>query len=135
MTTIAVFSLDNEILASEGSTVTLKCPYGLTWEYSIFSEKLIFSKIADRNLIDPTLRKSVRYHIKSDVETGNYDLQISNVTSDDDGVYRCTYVKENKSSQNDILLRVNSTYLRFYLFVCRDISQYLIKLVGWFYCV
>jgi hypothetical protein len=49
-----------------------------TWEYSIFSENLIFSKIADRNLIDPTLRKSVRYHIKSDVETGNYDLQISN---------------------------------------------------------
>jgi hypothetical protein len=132
---IAVSSLDNEILASEGSTVTLKCPYGLTWEYSIFSEKLIFSKIADRNLIDPTLRKSVRYHIKSDVETGNYDLQISNVTSDDDGVYRCTYVKENKAGQNDILLRLKSTYLRFYLFVCRDISQYLIKLVGWFYCV
>jgi uncharacterized membrane protein len=132
---IAVSSLDNEILASEGSTVTLKCPYGLTWEYSIFSEKLIFSKIADRNLIDPTLRKSVRYHIKSDVEAGNYDLQISNVTSDDDGVYRCTYVKENKAGQNDILLRLKSTYLRFYLFVCRDISQYLIKLVGWFYCV
>jgi hypothetical protein len=135
VTMIAVSSLDNEILASEGSTVTLKCPYGLTWEYSNFSEKLIFSKIADRNLIDPTLRKSVRYHIKSDVETGNYDLQISNVTSDDDGVYRCTYVKENKSGQNDILLRLKSTYLRFYLFVCRDISQYLIKLVGWFYCV
>ena len=132
---IAVSSLDNEILASEGSTVTLKCPYGLTWEYSNFSEKLIFSKIADRNLIDPTLRKSVRYHIKSDVETGNYDLQISNVTSDDDGVYRCTYVKENKTGHNDIHLRLKSTYLRFYLFVCRDISQYLINLVGWFYCV
>ena len=134
MTTIAVSSLDNEILASEGSTVTLKCPYGHTWEYSIFSEKLIFSKIADGNSIDPTFMNSVRYHIKTDVEIRNYDLQISNVSSDDDGVYRCIYVKENKSGQNDIHLRL-SNYLRFYLFVCRDISQYLIKLVGWFYCV
>ena len=134
MTTIAVSSLDNEILKSEGSTVTLKCPYGLDWEFSIFSEKLIFSKIADGNSINPTFRNSVRYHIKSDVETGNYDLQISNVTSDDDGVYRCTYVKENKAGQNDIHLRLKSTYLRLSLFVCRDISQHLIKLVHWFYC-
>jgi hypothetical protein len=112
--------LDNEILKSEGSTVTLKCPDdGLTWEFSIFSEKLNFSKIADGNLIDPTFRNSVKYHIKSDVETtGNYDLQISNVTSDDDGVYRCSYVKENKTGENDIHLRLKSTYLRFYLFVC-----------------
>jgi hypothetical protein len=50
-------------------------------------------------------------------------------------VYRCTYVRENKTGENDIHLRLKSTYLRFYLFVCRDISQYLIKLVGWFYCV
>ena len=135
VTTIAVSSLDNEIFASEGSTVTLKCPYGLIWEFSIFSEKLHLSKIADGNLIDPTFRNSVRYHVKSDVETGNYDLQISNVTSDDDGVYRCTYIKENKAGLNDIHLRLKSTYLRFYLFVCRDISQYLINLVGWFYCV
>ena len=134
MTTIAVSSLDNEILASEGSTVTLKCRYGLVWEFSIFSEKLNFSKITDGNVIDPTFRNSVRYHIKNDVETGNYDLQISNFTSDDDGVYRCSYVKENKAGQNDIHLRLKSTYLRLYLFVCRDISQYLIKLVGWFYC-
>ena len=97
VTTIAVSSLDNEILKSEGSTATLKCPYGLAWECSIFYEKLNFSNIADGNLIDPTFRNSVRYHVKSDVETGNYDLQISNVTSDDDGVYRCTYVKENKT--------------------------------------
>jgi len=134
VTTIAVSSLDNEILKSEGSTVTLKCPYGLDWEFSIFSEKLIFNKIADGNSINPTFRNSFRYHIKSDVETGNYDLQISNFTSDDDGVYRCTYVKENKTDQNDIHLRLKSTYLRLYLFACRDISQYLIKLVGWFYC-
>jgi hypothetical protein len=40
VTTIAVSILDNEILASEGSTVTLKCPYGIAWEFSIFSEKL-----------------------------------------------------------------------------------------------
>ena len=105
MTTIAVSSLDYEILASEGSTVTLKCHYGLVWEFSIFSEKLQLSKIADGNSIDPTFRNSVKYHIKSDVETGNYDLQISNVTSDDDGVYRCTYVKENKIGENDIHLR------------------------------
>ena len=135
MTTIAVSSLDNEILASEGSTVTLKCPYGLAWEFSIFYEKLNFSNIADRNLIDPTFRNSFRYHVKSDVETGNYDLQISNVTSDDDGVYRCTFAKENKTGENEIHLRLKSTYLRLYLFVCRDISQFLIKLVGWFYCV
>ena len=135
MTTIAVSSLDNEILASEGSTVTLKCPYGVAWEFSIFSGKLNFSNIADRNFIDSTFRNSVRYHIKRDVETGNYDLQISNFTSDDDGVYRCTYVKGNKSDENNIQLRLKSTYLRLYLFVCRDISQYLIKLVGWFYCV
>ena len=122
MTTIAVSILDNEILASEGSTVTLKCRYGLVWEFSIFSEKLHLSKIAEGNSIDPTFRNSVRYHIKSDVETGNYDLQISNVTSDDDGVYRCSYVKENKAGRNDIHLRLKSTYLRFYLFVCRDIS-------------
>jgi hypothetical protein len=44
VTTIAVSSLDNETLASEGSTVTLKCPYGVAWEFSIFSEKLNFSK-------------------------------------------------------------------------------------------
>ena len=135
VTTIAVSSLDNEIFASEGSTVTLKCHYGLIWEFSIFSEKLHLSKIADGNSIDPTFRNRVRYHVKSDVETGNYDLQISNVTSDDDGVYRCTYIKENKAGLNDIHLRLKSTYLRFYLFVCRDISQYLINLVGWFYCV
>jgi hypothetical protein len=135
VTTIAVSSLDNEILASEGSTVTLECRYGLVWEFSIFSEKLNFSKITDGNVIDPTFRNSVRYHIKSDVETGNYDLQISNFTSDDDGVYRCTYVKENRTGENYIHLRLKSTYLRLYLFVCRDISQYLIKLVGWFYCV
>jgi hypothetical protein len=134
VTTIAVSSLDNEILASEGSTVTLKCRYGFVWEFSIFYEKLNFSKITDGNVIDPTFRNSVRYHIKNDVETGNYDLQISNFTSDDDGVYRCSYVKENKAGQNDIHLRLKSTYLRLYLFVCRDISQYLIKLVGWFYC-
>ena len=134
MTTIAVSSLDNETLASEGSTVTLKCRCGHGWEFSIFSEKLNFSKIADGNLIDPTFRNSVKYHINSAVETGNYDLQISNVTSDDDGVYRCTYVKENKSGENDIHLRLKSTYLKLYLFVCRDIPQYLIKLVGWFYC-
>ena len=134
VTTIAVSSLDNEIFASEGSTVTLKCRYGLVWEFSIFSEKLNFSKITDGNVIDPTFRNSVRYHIKSDVETGNYDLQISNFTSDDDGVYRCTYVKENRTGENYIHLRLKSTYLRLYLFVCRDISQYLIKLVGWFYC-
>ena len=135
MTTIAVSSLDNEILASEGFTVTLKCPSGIAWEFSIFSQKLEFRKIADGNSIDPTFRNSVRYHIKSDAETGNYDLKISNVTSDDDGVYRCTYVKETKAGQNDIHLLLKSTYLRFYLFVCRDISQYLIKLIGWFYCV
>ena len=135
MTTIAVSSLDNETLASEGSTVTLKCPYGVAWEFSIFSEKLNFSTIAVGNLIDPTFRNGVRYHIKSDVETGNYDLQISNVTSEEDGVYRCCYVKENKTGEHDIHLRLKSTYLRLYLFVCRDISQYLIKLVGWFYCV
>ena len=122
MTTIAVSSLDNEILASEGSTVTLKCRYGLAWEFSIFSEKLHLSRIADGNSIDPTFRNRVRYHIDSDVETGNYDLQISNVTSDDDGVYRCSYVKENKAGENDIHLRLKSTYLRLYLFVCRDIS-------------
>jgi hypothetical protein len=62
VTTIAVSSLDNEILASEGSTVTLKCHYGLFWQFSIFSEKLNFSKIADGNLIDPTFRNSVKYH-------------------------------------------------------------------------
>ena len=135
MTTITVSGLDNEILAWEGSTVTLKCPYGVAWEFSIFSGKLNFSNIADRNFIDSTFRNSVRYHIKSDIETtGNYDLQISNVTSDDDGVYRCTYVKENKSDENNIQLRLRSTYLRLYLFLCRDTSQYLIKLVGWFYC-
>ena len=122
MTTIAVSILDNEILASEGSTVTLKCPYGIAWEFSIFSVKLHLSKIADGNSIDPTFRNKFRYHIKSDVETGNYDLQISNVTGDDDGVYRCSYVKENKTGLNDIHLRLKSTYLRFYLFVCRDIS-------------
>ena len=135
MTTIAVSSLDNEILKSEGFTSTLKCPYGVAWEFSIFYEKLNFSKIADGNLIDPTFRSSVRYHVKSDVETGDYDLQISNVTSDDDGVYRCTFVKENQTGHNDIHLRLKSTYLRLYLFVYRDIAQYLIKLVGWFYCV
>ena len=135
VTTIAVSSLDNETLASEGSTATLKCPYGLVWEFSIFYEKLNFSNIADGNLIDPTFRNRVRYHVKRDVETENYDLQISNVTSDDDGVYRCTFVKENKTGHNYIHLRLKSTYLRLYLFVCRDISQYLIKLVGWFYCV
>ena len=118
MTTIAVSSLDNEILASEGSTVTLKCPYGHTWEFSIFSEKLHLSKIADRNSIDPTFRNSVKYHIKSDVETGNYDLQISNVTSDDNGVYRCSYVTENKTGNNEIHLWLKSTYLRCYLFFC-----------------
>ena len=107
----------------------------LLGNFRFFSGKLNFSNIADRNFIDSTFRNSVRYHIKSDVETtGNYDLQISNVTSDDDGVYRCTYVKENKSGENNIQLRLKSTYLRLYLFLCRDISQYLIKLVGWFYC-
>jgi hypothetical protein len=65
---------------------TLKCPYGLAWEFSIFSEKLHLSKIADGNSIDPTFRNRVRYHIKSDVETGNYDLQISNVTSENNVV-------------------------------------------------
>jgi hypothetical protein len=50
------------------------------WEYSAFSEKLIFNKIADGNAIDPTFRNRVRYCVKSDVETGNYDLQISNDT-------------------------------------------------------
>jgi hypothetical protein len=56
---------------------------GLIWEYSVFSEKLIFKKIADGKSINPTFRNSFRYHIDSDVETGNYDLQISNVTSDE----------------------------------------------------
>ena len=115
MTTIAVSSLDHEILASEGSTVTINCAVnsteGLIWEYSVFSEKLFFNKIADGNSINPAFRNSFRYHIDSDVETGNYDLHISNVTSDDDGVYRCTYVKENKVGQNGIHLRLKSTYL------------------------
>ena len=122
MTTIAVSSLDNEILASEGSTVTIYCNVNSTerllWEYSFFSEKLIFNTIADGNLINPTFRNSFRYHIDSDVETGNYDLHISNVTSDDNGVYRCSYVTENKTGNNEIYLRLKSTYLRCYLFFC-----------------
>ena len=122
MTTIAVSSLDHEIFASEGSTVTINCTVnsteGLIWEYSFFSEKLILNKIADGNAIDPTFRNRVRYHIKSDVETGNYDLQISNVTSDDNGVYRCSYVTENKTGNNEIHLWLKSTYLRCYLFFC-----------------
>jgi DUF971 family protein len=108
----------NQILrniSTDKQIVTLKCRYGLAWEFSIFSEKLHLSRIADGNSIDPTFRNSVKYHIKSDVETtGNYDLQISNVTSDDDGVYRCTYVKGNKSDENNIQLRLKSTYLRLY---------------------
>ena len=122
MTTIAVSSLDNEIFASEGSTVTINCTVnsteGLIWEYSAFSEKLILNKIADGNSIDPTFRNRVRYRVKSDVETGNYDLQISNVTSDDNGVYRCSYVTENKTRNNEIHLWLKSTYLRCYLFFC-----------------
>jgi hypothetical protein len=50
VTTIAVSSVDNEIFASEGATVTINCTVnsteGLIWEYSVFSEKLIFKKIA-----------------------------------------------------------------------------------------
>ena len=75
MTTIAVSSLDNEIFASDGSTVTIYCTVNSTerliWQYSFFSEKLIFNKIADGNSINPTLRNSFRYHINSDVETEN----------------------------------------------------------------
>jgi hypothetical protein len=63
----------------------------------LFSEKLIFNKIADGNSINPRFTNSFRNHIDSDVETGNYDLHISNVTSDDNGVYRCSYVTENKN--------------------------------------
>ena len=122
MTTIAVSSLDHEIFASEGSTVTINCTVnsteGLIWEYSFFSEKLIFNKIADGNLINPRFTNSFRYHIDSDVETGNYDLHISNVTSDDNGVYRCSYVTENRTGNNEIYLRLKSTYLRCYLFFC-----------------
>jgi hypothetical protein len=55
--------------------------------------------------INPTFRNSFRYHIDSDVETGNYDLQISNVTSDDNGVYRCSYVTENKTGNNPLMQR------------------------------
>jgi len=124
---IAVSNFDNEILASEGYTVTLRCPVNSTdaliWHYSVFPETQIlglnFRKIADGNLIDLTFRNSVRLHIKRDVETGNYDLQISNVTNDDEGVYRCIYVKENNTGQHIIHLRLKSTYLRFYLFFCR----------------
>ena len=122
MTTIAVSSLDHEIFASEGSTVTINCTVnstgGLIWEYSLFSEKLIFNKIADENSINPRFTNSFRYHIDSDVETGNYDLHISNVTSDDNGVYRCSYVTENKTGNNEIHLWLKSTYLKFYLFFC-----------------
>jgi hypothetical protein len=43
VTTIAVSSLDHEIFASEGSTVTINCTVNSTegriWEYSVFSEK------------------------------------------------------------------------------------------------
>ena len=120
----AVSNFDHEILASEGSTVIVKCPENstdaLSWEYSFFSETQIrilnFSSIADGYVVDKTFRNSVRLHINRDVETGNYDLQISNVTIDDNGVYRCSYVKENKTGENDIHLRLKSTYLRFYLF-------------------
>jgi hypothetical protein len=48
----------------------------------VVTKKLIFKKIADGKSINPTFRNSFRYHIDSDVETGNYDLQISNVTSE-----------------------------------------------------
>ena len=123
MTTIAVSSLDNEIFASEGSTVTINCTVnsteGLIWEYSVFSEKLIIKKIADGKLINPTFRNSFRYHIDSDVETGNYDLQISNVNSDDNGVYRCSYATENKTDNNEIHLWLKSTYLRCYMDDCK----------------
>jgi hypothetical protein len=74
---VVISSLDHEIFASEGSTVTINCTVnsteGLIWEYLAFSEKLIFNKIADGNAIDPTFRNRVRYCVKSDVETGNYD--------------------------------------------------------------
>ena len=123
MTTIAVSSLDNEIFASEGSTVTINCTVnsteGLIWEYSVFSEELIIKKIADGKLINPTFRNSFRYHIDSDVETGNYDLQISNVNSDDNGVYRCSYATENKTDNNEIHLWLKSTYLRCYMDDCK----------------
>ena len=120
----AVSNFDDDILASEGSTVIVKCPENstdaLSWEYSVFSETQIrilnFSRIADGSLVDPTFRNRFRLHLKKDVETGNYDLHISNVTIDDDGVYRCSYVKENKTDHKDIHLRLESTYLRLYLF-------------------
>jgi len=118
----AVSNFDHEILASEGSTVIVKCPENstdaLSWEYSVFSQirMLNFSRIADGYVVNPTFRNRVRLHIKRGVETGNYDLQISNVTIDDDGVYRCSYVTENKTGHKDIHLRLKSTYLRLYLF-------------------
>jgi hypothetical protein len=58
----------NEIFASEGATVTINCTVnsteGLIWEYSVFSEKLIFKKIADGKSINPHTIKRLDIHTK-----------------------------------------------------------------------
>lgn len=96
----ATFSTKHCKYVRPTTTTILECPYRsegedvVQWLYSNSTNRT-FLTISDNNDINNIFMSNHSFVILSNrTDGGFYDLQISNVTTADEGIYRCTYRNE-----------------------------------------
>ncbi|XP_052079799.1 uncharacterized protein LOC127717959 [Mytilus californianus] len=91
------------VYASEGANVTIKCKLfpnsKSTWDKVKSNEKNTVILYADGNEINPDLPNKQNLAIVGNINEGDYNLQIQNVSLNDDGIYICS----QRSNEQGIL--------------------------------
>ena len=116
----AAFSTKHHKYARPTNTIILECPYrslkgnDVHWSYTN-STNIAFITISNGETINPYIGFNDSFVIlRNRTDGGVYDLQISNVTTANEGIYRCAYQNEttNKPVQTDFVLRMMRMYIK-----------------------
>ncbi|CAC5393252.1 [Mytilus coruscus] len=99
----AVYTQNATVYASEGDNVIIKCKLfpnsKSTWDKVKSNEKSTVILYADGDEINPDLPNMQNLAIVGNINEGDYNLQIQNVSLNDDGIYICS----QRSSEQGIL--------------------------------
>lgn len=91
---IAVYTQNVTVYASEGDNVTIKCKLfpnsKSTWDKVKANGKHTVILYADGDEINPDLPNKQNLAIVGNINEGDYNLQIKNVSNNDDGIYICS---------------------------------------------
>jgi len=115
----AAFSTKHHKYVRPTNTIILECPYRsqegnvVQWLYSN-STNGTFLTISNNEVISPQYGSDHSFVIIKNITGGGvYDLQISNVTTANEGIYRCSSQNKttNKPVQTDLVLRMIRMYI------------------------